>query len=832
MNYNRVNIRLKIFFIFIFSIVLLKPIIVFGEEVNKERIIRVGYPIQKGLTEQKENGEYIGYTYDYLMELSQYTNWKYEFIQVEGDLNTQISTLINMLIEGKIDLMGGMMFQDSLAELMDYSGYNYGTASSALCVLKENEKINSFNYSSFSTLRVAVLENATTYNKKLDQFSQMNGLKIKKVFCDSDEEQEETLKEGRADAMLAIDVSLPSDNLRTIAKFSPESFYFCISKGKKEIVNELNLSITRINESNPYFTISLYEKYFGEDTQQLYLSEAENTYIKQKNKLKIAMIGETAPIQYKNEQGVIKGVSKDILDYISKHTGLQFEIIWTNSSQECTKLIKERKVDLIAGIPADYETVEYREYYTLSIPYMYSPLAVAVNKKVNLTELNKKRLALLKEDEYLVREYKGEKIYFDTIQKCLDALNQGKVDYCYGSSYSIQYYINNNGYKNIITLPQSENQLQRICFGIIQPTNINLISIINKTIQSISEEELQNFLYQNAFQTEKITLFDYIKTNPEQAVLFSLVIIMVFTIILLFWNSYNYRKNNEKIKLESQRYEQISEISNEFLYEYNILQDTLKVSEKCADFLGCQKIIKNLSVEIKCLINKGCKDKQTLFEYIISVKEGNEELLCSLPDGIHWLRVISKNILDINKIPIYSVGKIVDIQQEKEKQKQLLDKSQKDSLTNVYNAATSRQMITQSLNNLEYNNPGAFFIIDVDHFKQVNDNYGHYTGDLVLVELANVLKNIFQEDIVGRLGGDEFIVFMKNITDRNIVIEKCNLLCNQVKEIMVLEQKNLISISVGVAITKINQDYNELYKTADQALYTVKKHGRNGFELI
>lgn len=74
-------------------------------------MIRVGYPIQLGMTEVDEQGNYSGYTYEYLEEIAQYTGWDYEFVQVEGDLNESLVTLMDMLEKGDIDLMGGMLYE-------------------------------------------------------------------------------------------------------------------------------------------------------------------------------------------------------------------------------------------------------------------------------------------------------------------------------------------------------------------------------------------------------------------------------------------------------------------------------------------------------------------------------------------------------------------------------------------------------------------------------------------------------------------------------------------------------------------------------------------------
>lgn len=798
---------------------------------TEETTIRVAFPIQEGLTELTKEGNYTGYTYDYLMEISQYTNWNYEFIQVVGDLNTQISTLLDMLLNGEIDLMGAMIYNDNMAKIMNYPGYNYGTSYTTLYVLDENTEITSTNYTSVPNLKVAVIKNSKQHITKLKQFSEMNGLNIEIISCESDAEQIELLKNGTVDALLNIDISIFDELLRPIASFAPEPFYFATQKGRTDIINQLNMAILNINESNPYFMATLHEKYFSLENNMIYLSEEEKEYIKQTKVLKVAMLGEQAPIQYKDKKThQIKGISNDILDYITKHTGLQFDIIWANSMEEYNKLIKEKQVDIISGVILDYESNSFQTDYNTTISYLDIPIMMVVNKKVDASNLDGKKLTLLTGEDTTYSD-SNEISFFNTVKECLDAVDKGITDYYYGNSYTIQYYRNTKPYKNIILLPQSESLSQRISFGILKPIDVHLLSIFNKTIQSISENELQNFLYKNAFQKNEVTFFSYLKENPWYTFLAILVIILLFISVSLFWNAHHYKKSNEKNKLENQRYEQISELSNEFLYEYNILQDTLKLPEKCANFLGCEKVINHLEKNvIQTILDV---NQRELFQYITLKQDGEKEILFHLPDGkTHWLKIISKTILNHNKTPIYSIGKIVDIQKEKEKQNLLLEKSQKDSLTNIYNAATSRTLIHDFLTSTTQEAIGALFILDIDYFKTINDNFGHYTGDFVLVQIATILNHIFRkEDIVGRLGGDEFIVFVKGIHTTDILEKKCTLICEKTKEIKIEEQPHMISVSIGVSICKPNQDYNELYKQADNALYVVKKRGRNGFEI-
>ncbi len=120
---------------------------------------------------------------------------------------------------------------------------------------------------------------------------------------------------------------------------------------------------------------------------------------------------------------------------------------------------------------------------------------------------------------------------------------------------------------------------------------------------------------------------------------------------------------------------------------------------------------------------------------------------------------------------------------------------------------------------------GLMFMLDVDRFKAINDTYGHDIGDSVIIQIGNFLGNKFQKDeIVGRFGGDEFIIFIKNTDDKNTALQIADEIVKGASEkvaLPVAEEK--ISTSIGVAIyTGIENNYSDLFKKSDLALYKSK----------
>lgn len=795
---------------------------------NKTNTIRVGYPIQAGLTEIDEEGNYSGYTYEYLQEMAQYNGWNFEFVTAEGTVDEQLTELLSMLEKGEIDIMGGIVYSDELAQIYDYPGYSYGTAYSTLNVLQENTKINEANYQSIKDLKIAVQSKAVNNNAALEQFCEMNGITPQITYCDDSESMMELLWNGTVDAVPGVDMS-PMDGTRAIAKYSPKPYYFITTKGNSQLVNEISSAILRVNEADPYFSTTLYEKYFGIENDILVFSDEEQAYIDNTDVIRVAVPLGRAPIQYIDQKtGELKGISKDILDYISGETGLNFELIPIEQYEEIEQLVQEKKIDAIADASYDYEVSE-EQNLALTRPYLTSQIIMAVNKSVDSENIKGKRLAL-PEGVIYEGEYASEVIRYQSPEDCLKAVAKGEADYTYGNGHVFQYYANQSQYSNLYLVPQSD-VTEKVCIGVLKPANANLLTIINKAIRNVPDETMNEIMNRNTvMQPEKITWTAFLYSNPREAVLAVVALaVVVIAILIVYFNKR--MKLSRRMMIENERYLQLAELSNEFIFEYDYINDELRLSEKCANYFHVDQVTKHYSKIIENL-----PEAQKIMQAFETgnKNEAIEDMEVTLVDGSkRRIRVTAKVISDHNGKHVLTVGKISDIQKEWEEKNDLLVKAQNDSLTNIYNGATCKKLINEYLEHSDENTPGALFVMDIDHFKGINDQYGHYTGDKVLISVAEIFCRVFRkDDIIGRLGGDEFLVFMKNVHSRDMIVSKCEALRSEIKKDIVLGQGEVVTLSIGVAFAKKGQDYIELYEKADTALYVVKEHGRNGFEIV
>lgn len=156
-----------------------------------------------------------------------------------------------------------------------------------------------------------------------------------------------------------------------------------------------------------------------------------------------------------------------------------------------------------------------------------------------------------------------------------------------------------------------------------------------------------------------------------------------------------------------------------------------------------------------------------------------------------------------------------------------------DKLTGLFNKVASNNQLTQAC----LSQTGTLMVVDLDSFKLVNDLHGHEAGDKVLVAFAKLLrKNTRAEDVVGRIGGDEFMVFMKNSREEQAIKDFADTLNRELREecikILGKEMKIPIGVSVGaVLVPDRGKEYEKLFKMADKALYHVKLNGKHGMYL-
>ena len=299
------------------------------------------------------------------------------------------------------------------------------------------------------------------------------------------------------------------------------------------------------------------------------------------------------------------------------------------------------------------------------------------------------------------------------------------------------------------------------------------------------------------------------------------------------------RKNvEEELQRQAERLHILSEAEGEKILDYNAKTDVMIIKNSGEYGVGGEEIYNkylekfnagNIYEEdiayYRAVIDSLLKSpKHDTIEF--RIKRFNEDFT--------WYQANLTSLLGAEGYVTRIVGRMIDINDKKLKEMELLLRAEKDALTGIYNQGAAEQLIRNAIESSGDNTLKALMIIDLDNFKEANDLIGHAQGDKLLEETAGKLSEIFRGgDIIGRIGGDEFIVYVKNLNNIAEADVMASSIVRSVNYTLDCEENPIhITCSVGVAVFPYHgKEYEELFKKADRAVYTVKANGKGDYRI-
>ncbi|MEA4969426.1 MAG: diguanylate cyclase [Candidatus Pelethousia sp.] len=287
-------------------------------------------------------------------------------------------------------------------------------------------------------------------------------------------------------------------------------------------------------------------------------------------------------------------------------------------------------------------------------------------------------------------------------------------------------------------------------------------------------------------------------------------------------------KDRRKLEREQRRYAMLGQFSDTVLFEYNRETDAVEFTSNAKARLCLEGAARLEDItypdQARKLFHPDDLDK--VREIFFARKEEGAlyytELRIKCQDGCYlWFGCQYRALEDAARGLSLVVGKLVDITDQRSREQALEESARRDILTGVYNKA-GEDLVDELLKERPQ---GALIMLDVDRLKKLNDTYGHSVGDLALAELGRLLNETFRQgDIVARVGGDEFIVFLPGPRDPEVACTRTEQLLCRIRAIPVGDQGQTLSVSAGLALApRDGHTYRELYAAADKAMYCAKQ---------
>ena len=500
---------------------------------SEKRVLRVAFPQVVGMSWTAEDGSHHGMLVDYLNEIAKYTGWEYEYI----DTNRQ--TVLNEFIAGQYELMGGNYYIPGLEKYYTYPDYNMGYSRSLLLARSDDRTIHSYNLESMNGKTIGVYENAKENIRRLKEFLAINGLDCKfqyyslKDMQKNDEGLYFYLMNGEIDLLLS-GIIYNHDSVRVIATYNSQPYYIVTNPGNKEVLDGLNMALERILDANPNFAAERYAANFPARLVNIQFSDRDLEYVKKRKTITVAVPENWYPFYCKEtSQKNHVGIMVDVLDKIKDFTGLDFSYVYAKNYSDAVHLVQRGKADILGFFLGD-ENDAAQLGLALSASYVSANNIIVRNKACSYPAPG--LVGALVESQRFPSGISAEKIRsYPGIKEALAAVNSGEADFIYGLSSKMEQDISRYHFTNLAPVTLVNDQ-SAISFALPTPVDPDLLTVLNKAINNLSESERTVIRNRNleSIGVSEFSLTDFIYANPLQFMFIVMFVLSVlFTALLL-----------------------------------------------------------------------------------------------------------------------------------------------------------------------------------------------------------------------------------------------------------------------------------------------------------
>lgn len=501
-------------------------------QTSEKRVLRVAFPQVDGMSWTAEDGTHHGMLVDYLNEIAKYTGWEYEYIDTKGP------AMLNEFVEGKYELMGGNYYIPALEKYYAYPNYNMGYSRSLLLARSDDRSIHSYDLESMNGKTIGVYENARENIRRLKEFMAINGL-----YCNIRYYKQEDmvgkiglypyLAKGEIDLLLN-NVAHISDSVRVVVAYDSQPYYIVTNPGNKEVLDGLNMALERILDANPNFAAERYAVNFPDRLVKIQLSDRDLEYVNERKTITVAVPENWYPLYCKETP--LKnhtGIMADVLDEIKSFTGLRFSYVYAKNYADAIRLIQQGDADILGFFLGD-ENDAAQLGLALSASYVSANNIIVRNKACSYPAPG--LVGALVESQRFPSGISAEKIRsYPGIKEALAAVNSGEADFIYGLSSKMEQDISRYHFTNLAPVTLVNDQ-SAISFALPTPVDPDLLTVLNKAINNLSESERTVIRNRNleSIGVNEFSLTDFIYANPLQFMFIVMFVLSVlFTALLL-----------------------------------------------------------------------------------------------------------------------------------------------------------------------------------------------------------------------------------------------------------------------------------------------------------
>lgn len=583
-------------------------------DTRRVRVAVIDYP---NFLQMQDDGTVSGYAYEYLQTIRSYTGWEYQFVEMS------FTDASNALAAGEIDLLAGSQYTAQRAAEYDFSSRDMGEGGTVLCVLPDDTRYCYNDYTSYGGMKIAALTGSVRISQTEEKLAQY-GVQANFSLYDTDEAAKAALERGEVDAVLMSTIRCES-SYKILARINSAPMYFCTNRAKPELKTQLDAAMEQIHLDEPYYEEDLDEKYFGSVPIQLAFTQEELDYIAAAGPITVAVAGDLMPIEYYNESDrAYAGIVPDSLALIEDYSGLSFRLVPRTSTAELNRQMKDGTVQIIASVANDRTFAAVWDA-ALTDVYFYNSASLMINDNVGDYRSSDCSVVVCRGYPYLERlalsEGYRDLLYADSFADCVAMVDSRKADLTVVPSDCVGSLIHSDSFSHVSSylIP---NTYTGFCMGVANGENPLLLSILNKSLTSITQERRTELLIQNLTavnDAQSVKTFFAAHRLTILAVALAVVAVILCGALLF---AASRQKLNRKLRLA--------------------LDKADAASRAKTDFLG------RMSHDMRTPMN-GILGLSYLMEDSAQTPELKQELIQLRESGQYLLQLIN-DVLDVNKV--------------------------------------------------------------------------------------------------------------------------------------------------------------------------------------
>lgn len=599
------------------------------ESAVNTRIVRVGYYQARDFQEGTEESAYkSGYGYEYLQRIASYTGWKYEYVYGTWQ------ELYEKLVVGEIDLMAGISYEEERSHKISYP--DLAMLNETFYIYKDidDDSIKSSEIDSYAGKKIGTISNDVKMTVALEKWKKETNAQIEIVYYDSLADCAQAFNEKKIDAFASADNIVSSyTGIVPVEKIGKEPYYLCVSKEKKDVLDELNEALSVMTEQDIFDLQVLRNKYSAETSVNVFLSKQEQDWMEAHHTITVGYAENYLPYCDTAKDGSVMGLVADLVPDLLEALPGEYAVDITyrgfSSQSDMLESLKNGEVDLVFPVGDESWYAEQQDYVRTTAAVV-SPIMLVYREPYNDETLTK--IAVNKENllqtSFTMETYPEAQIVAnDTIEECIAAIKKGTANSTLVSALRSNYLIGDDKKLNSLTLAEDE----RLCFGVAFGNNA-LLQLLNHGMTILGDSYGLNhtYRYMDSFAV-KYTITDFVRDNVWIVVTFLLAITVGAICYFVF------RERNQK-RLAKKEAEQNRRLA-----------EALEGAKQAA--VARMVFLRNMSHDIRTPMNavvgftnlaiKSESDTEKVHEYLTKILVSSNHLLGIVNDVLEISRIES-----------------------------------------------------------------------------------------------------------------------------------------------------------------------------------------------